>query len=149
MSLVDYRAIFQLPQKEWWVLLSLDNQWGYEKENRFVAFTSPPACIPLLPLLELSYSESVTSIQHGLDQAGVNPNLLSTFPFNHILYLALNWEREYWAALAVKWLEDGYPISEEFLDRLKMWQKEKKLSQALRHRAGRLIKQYEHSQNIS
>jgi hypothetical protein len=148
MSIASYHSIFKLPQKEWWVLLSLDNQWGYEKESRFISFTSPPACIPLLPLLELSYPEAVTSIQQSLNQAGVNLNLLNTFPFNDILYLALNWETEYWASLAVKWLENGYPVSEEFVSCLKMWQEEKKHSQALRHRAGRLIKQYKNSQNI-
>src|SRR5688500_20291702 len=117
MSLANSRSVFKLPQKEWWILISLDGQWGYEQENRFIAFTSPLTCIPLLPLLELSYPEAVASIQQGLNQAGVNLNLLSTFPFNHTLQLALNWNTEYWPSLAVKWLENGYPISEEFVNR--------------------------------
>lgn len=148
MTTSGYHSIFQLPQKKWWVLLSLDNQWGYEKENEFIALTSLPVCIPLLPLLELSHPEAVTSIQQGLHQAGVNLNLLSTFPFNYILQLALSWSTDYWPSLAVKWLEHGYPISEELVNCLKTWQEEKKHSQTLRHKAGRLIKQYKNSQNI-
>jgi hypothetical protein len=102
-------------------------------------------CIPLLPLLELSHTEAVSLIRQGLKQAEVDLNLLDSFPFDHTLYLALDWETGYWASLAVKWLEEGYPGSEKFIDCLKKWQKKKKHSQSLRHRAKHLIKQYEGS----
>lgn len=147
MSISNHNPIFKVPQKAWWVLLSLDYRWGYEKEDEFISFSSPSVCIPLLPLLELSYPEAVILVQQGLNQAGADLNLLSIFPFNDLLHLALNWETDYWVSLAVRWLENGYPISEELVDCLKPWQEEKKHSQGLRHRAQRLIKQYENSQN--
>lgn len=136
----DCYHVFRIPDKEWWILLSPNLEWGLEKEEEFREFAVPETCMSLLPLLELTYTTSCNMIYEGLQQASLGRELLQTFPFSNVLQLALNWKTEYWASLAVKWLESGYPISVELLSCLEKLQNKKEFSQQLRHRAMRLIK---------
>jgi hypothetical protein len=136
----DCYHICRIPNKEWWILLSPDLEWGFEKEEVFIAFESPETCIPLLPLLELTYTASCNIVYEGLQRASCHRELSRKFPFSNILQLALNWKTEYWPSLAVNWLESGYPISVELLNCLEELQKRERFSQQLRHRAMRLIK---------
>ncbi len=133
-------CVFRIPNKHWWVLLSPTSEWGFEKEAEFIPFTAPEACMPLLPLLELTYEASCDLIREGLQQSTGDRLMLETFPFSNILQLALKWDTEYWPSLAVQWLESGYPISAELLECLGELQDRKKFSQHLRHQAMRLIK---------
>ncbi len=145
MDINKCTQVFHVSKKKWWVLLTQDGKWGFEKEAKFVEFTTPSMCIPLLPLLELPRSEAVELVCEELKRISVDPEVANSFPFYNIVHLALCWKTDYWPMLAVDWLESGYPISEEFVDCLSELQSKKSFSQSLRHRAGRLIKRYERS----
>lgn len=132
----DYLPIFQMPGKAWFVLLAADNPWGCEHEGRFLPFTTPSNCMPLLPLLERPYSEVAELIQIKLGEAAKDVNLIETFPFDLLIHHALTWETPYWPLLAVQWLEAGCPLSDQSVTDLK------RHSQSLRHRAQRLINQH-------
>ena len=138
-----YVQVFSIPGKSWWVVLLLpQNVWGMEKEDRFVEFTTPNQCMPLLPMLEFTYSQALEMIRQGIQQTDVSPKLLEDFPFDNILYLALTWPTHYWPSLAVTWLEEGYPISEELINLLKITHENKTYPQRLRHRSMRLINRH-------
>jgi hypothetical protein len=138
----DYLPVFQMPDKAWLVLLGADNQWGFEHEGRFLQFITASSCMPLLPMLERSYSEAIELIRAKLRETGKDENLIETFPFDLLIQRALTWETSYWPLLAVQWLEAGYPLSDQFIIDLKQLVEDKHHSQNLRHRAMHLIERY-------
>lgn len=140
LSANDYLPVLQMPGKEWFVLLGAGQQWGFEREGRFLPFVTPSSCMPLLPMLERSHSAIVNLIQAKLCEAGQADNLIATFPFDLLIQRALTWEDSYWPLLAVQWLEAGYPMSDRFVIDLKQIVEDKHYSQNLRHRAQHLIK---------
>lgn len=98
--------------------------------------------MPLLPLLERSYSEAVELIQAKLREAGKAENLTEAFPFDLLMQCALTWETSYWPSLAVQWLEADYPLSDQSVIDLRRIMKDKRYSQSLRHRAQHLIERH-------
>jgi hypothetical protein len=141
-SASNYLPIFQIPSKESFVSLGTDNQWGLEHEGRFLSFTTPSNCMPLLPMLESPYSEVVELIHAKLHEAGKDEHLIETFPFDLLIQSALTWETSYWPLLAVQWLEAGYPVSDESAIHLKPAAEDNHCSQNLRHRAKHLIERH-------
>lgn len=81
-------------------------------------------------LLELDRIDAIVYISEALAKSGLPVNVIRTFPFDSIMLTALK-STSYWQGLAVKWLEDGYPMSAEIalqLPELKsvvMWQKKR------------------------
>ena len=138
LSLDKCVRVFQIPGKNWFVLLSSDNQWGLEHEGRFLPFSTPSSCMPLLPMLVWSHSEMLNLIKTKLQEA----HLVEAFPFDLLIQRALTWGDSYWPLLAVQWLENGYPHSESILVDLKHIPEDKRYSQNLRHRVKHLIKKY-------
>ena len=134
--------VFQMPGKEWFVLLGADNQWGFEREGQFLPFTTSSSCMPLLPLLEKPYAEVVELIQAKLREAGKAENLTEAFPFDLLIQRALTWETSYWPSLAVRWLETDYPLSDQTVIDLRRIGKDKHYDQNLRHRAQHLIERH-------
>lgn len=140
----NYIRVFSIHGQNWSVLLSRDNQWGFEYEGEFRSFETPAGCLPLLPLLEISYSQAIEVVRAGLRQAGVDGLGVESFPFEQLMQRALTWETSYWPTLAVEWLENGYPLSNQFKAALEQITIDKRYSQNLRHRAAHLIKQHSH-----
>ncbi|MGW4945018.1 hypothetical protein ACWEOZ_25895 [Actinoplanes sp. NPDC004185] len=84
----------------------------------------------LLPLLEQPHRQLAAAV------AAVVP---SAPPWDELLVFALGWPTEYWPALALGWLEDGYP-SAGVRDALTALRDDAHRSQPLRHRALRLCR---------
>ena len=137
-----------MPRKNWALLLTSENEWGFEIREQFHPAKTSHDCMPLLPILEGSYVDAVAVIQAGLTAIGADLNLIKTFPFDQIIQRALIWENSYWPTLAVQWLENGYPVAEQFLDALEHIPQAKQYSQQLRHRVQRLLKQYRTSNSV-
>ncbi len=135
---VRYERVFRLPGKVWGILLSESFEWGLCQEGRFRPFATPKDCMPLLPLLELAYTEVEALIGRGLEQVRRSPARSMSFPYDDLLHLALSWPSDYWPSLAIRWFEEGYPISERLLEHLRALRDNELLSQRLRHRAGKL-----------
>jgi hypothetical protein len=60
-----------------------------------------------------------------------------------VVLTGLNWQTEYWAALAVGWLEQGAPIDAEIASALHAIVEKKHFSQGLRHRAFAFARRFE------
>lgn len=91
---------------------------------------SSKAFFAFVSLLELDRIDAIVYISEALAKSGLPVNVIRTFPFDSIMLTALKFI-SYWQGLAVKWLEDGYPMSAEIalqLPELKsvvMWQKKR------------------------
>lgn len=140
--MTSYLQVFRLPGKNWFVLLSPDNQWGLEHEGKFLPFTTPSSCMPLLLMLDRPHSEMVDLIKARLHETGRGDGLIETFPFDFLIQCALTQGNSYWPMLAVQWLENGYPRSDQMISALKHIPDDKRYSQNLRHRVKRLIENY-------
>jgi hypothetical protein len=60
-----------------------------------------------------------------------------------IVLAGLNWPTEYWAGLAVGWLEEGAPVDTEIVSALHAIVVKKDYSQGIRHRAFSLARRFE------
>ncbi|WKJ90765.1 hypothetical protein QZJ86_01110 [Methylomonas montana] len=66
-----------------------------------------------------------------------------------VVLAGLNWPTEYWAALAVGWLEQGVPVDAEILSVLNLLVENKHYSQAIRHRAFAIVRRYEKGGSVN
>lgn len=60
-----------------------------------------------------------------------------------VVLAGLNWPTEYWAALAVGWLEQGAPLDAEVASALQALVEKKHYSQNIRHRAFAIARRFE------
>lgn len=62
--------------------------------------------------------------------------------------LAAYWPSDYWASLAIAWLEDGFPMDEDIAGLLEKGTKSQAWTQRVRHRAFALCVQWRRSQCV-
>jgi hypothetical protein len=106
--------------------------WSRHKETgSFVA---------LLSLLEHPLSD-VKSVISALD--------IESFPYEGLISFALSGRAsDYWAALAVNWLEQGVGVNEKISSEVYGMVERKWASQRIRHRAYRLVKSWERNKPL-
>jgi hypothetical protein len=90
-------------------------------------------------------------LEQSLDEAKeVNSSLnFEPFPYSGLIDSAIRSESDYWATLAVDWLEKGFPIDEKIVEAINLMTKSKWASQKTRHRAFRLVKGFERSNSTA
>ena len=66
---------------------------------------------------------------------------------SEVVLAGLNWPTEYWASLAVGWLEQGAPINAEILSALNAMNEKRHYPQNIRHRAFAIARRWEQGQN--
>lgn len=138
----EARPILKIPGKDWFILLTHTGEWAADHPNGFVIFTSPKTCMCLLSILDNSFDEINLLVEDSLLSIGIDKSEIKSFPYTDTLICALQWETDYWPSLAIQWLEDGFPLTDELIDNLVSISKGN-LAQNLKHGALRLVKQYE------
>jgi len=68
-------------------------------------------------------------------------------PARELVVTGLSWPTEYWAGLAIAWLEQGAPIDGEVVALLHQVAKKKNFAQGIRHRASSLARRWERKHN--
>jgi HEAT repeat protein len=133
-------TVFKIPIQGITILLTDDLVWGIEHQGRFQAFASIDDYIPLLPLLGWPYSQIIEAIEQGLTEIKIDKKLTESFPLEKTLQYALEQGAEGFAACAVKWLEDAYPISSQIHESLILGLHTRYFSQSLQRRIEHLLK---------
>ena len=87
---------------------------------------------PLLPILEYKYSEILEYISKS------NNNKLKN-SLGSFVSFSLE-QSQYWSDLALIWIENGFEITEDIIEKLIKLSKNKYYSQNSRHRALKIIK---------
>ena len=81
----------------------------------------------------------VSLIKVGLNNLGLDEGLYVYFPFQELVAYALTEGSDYWAGLAMTWLEQRMPSNAEVNDALAGAVRNQRFSQRLRHRAHLLL----------
>lgn len=92
----------------------------------------------LLPLLEKPFETAALDLPDAVRALGKKYTLPTEIALQPLVITALTSQSEYWAGLALKWLEDGFPIDFELTGLLAHCAENQTLSQSRRHRARRL-----------
>ena len=128
--------VFRIPGKEWFVRHSVEHGWGCPSGDGPFWFSEKGNFMPLLPLLEMPWPAATNLVQEAIERhAGV-----TAFPFDSTVLCALAWPTEHWPTMAVQWLEQGFPLSEEATMYLETISRNKAMPQRLRHRCLALVK---------
>jgi hypothetical protein len=93
----------------------------------------------LLPLLEKPFETAALDLPDAVKTLGKKYTLPADIALQPLVITALMSHSEYWSGLALKWLEDGFPIDIPLTALLAHCAEDKTLSQSRRHRARRLV----------
>ncbi|MCQ3032650.1 hypothetical protein NLO88_18525 [Pseudomonas syringae] len=92
----------------------------------------------LLPLLEKPFETAALDLPDAITALSKKYTLPTDIALQPLVITALTSHSEYWSGLALKWLEDGFPIDITLAAFLVHCADDKTLSQSCRHRARRL-----------
>lgn len=92
----------------------------------------------LLPLLEKPLKTATLELPDAIKALNEKYSLPADIALQPLVITALSSHSEYWSGLALKWLEEGFPIDVELTALLAQCATDKSLSQSRRHRARRL-----------
>ncbi|TLP60053.1 MULTISPECIES: hypothetical protein [Pseudomonas] len=92
----------------------------------------------LLPLLEKPLEEAAQQLPHAVKALSEKCTLPANIALQPLVVTALTSHSDYWAGLALKWLEDGFPMDPELITLLTHGAEDRTLSQSRRHRARKL-----------
>ena len=105
---------------------------GREKVNDEFSY------VCLLPLLEKPFETAALDLPDAVRTLSKKYRLTTEVTLQPLVVTALASHSEYWAGLALQWLEDGFPLDLELTVLLAHCSENQTLSQAHRHRARRL-----------
>lgn len=114
-----------------WVCETHDDLLKLEKERYFV----------LLPMLERQFEEFWQELENSFKQVGLPTSIMTAFPVLEGVIGGLEQESDYWAKLALNWLESCPELQTiQLIPILEQVTLAKWASQAARHRSKRLLK---------
>ncbi|WP_339505094.1 hypothetical protein [Pseudomonas sp. RL_105y_Pfl2_101] len=93
----------------------------------------------LLPLLEKPVETAALDLPDAIRALREKYTLPADIALQPLVVTALRSHSEYWSGLALKWLEDGFPLDVELTALLAHCTEDKTLSQSRRHRVRRLV----------
>lgn len=86
--------------------ISYDGWWVVQGPITVVEFRPETSLIFLLPVLEIEMRQAQSLMSEGLKEAGLPSELVSTFPFEEVVFTGLESLSEQWATLALPWAEE-------------------------------------------
>jgi hypothetical protein len=95
-------------------------------------------CMPLLPLLEHPWSKGAEEVSLAAKRFDALKEKAESIPEEVVLF-ALSEHSQYWVGLALRWIEDGFPVSPRIKEMLFSVSQRKNLPQEERHTAWRLF----------
>jgi hypothetical protein len=99
--------------------------------------------VPFLPLLELPHTQVTVELRGSFLAHGLTDSDYQSVSLSELVAFALRSSSNYWLGLAVRWLEDGFPVDETIAQACDEMISAKRGSQADRHAAFRMIRRWE------
>lgn len=96
----------------------------------------------LLPLLRLPHRRVLTELPEALAAAGAAPDGAAQASASALVAFALRSPAEFWAGLAIRWLEDGFPIDSDILSAGDELIHAKRGTQLKRHTLSRILRRW-------
>lgn len=120
-----------LTEEGFWVADSRDKLLGLGKNGFF---------IPLLPILEQNYEEFLNAFKASLKHRGLPISIVSDFPWLKTIICGLEQYSDYWATLALQWLESNKELQTvELMPILQKVSGAKWAKQKVRQRSKRIL----------
>ncbi|TWC06432.1 MULTISPECIES: hypothetical protein [unclassified Pseudomonas] len=92
----------------------------------------------LLPLLEKPFEVAALDLPDAVKTLGIKYTLPTEIALQPLVVTALASHSKYWAGLALRWLEEGFPLDLELSQLLAHCAENRALPQSHRHRACKL-----------
>lgn len=123
---------------------SFDHNWSFRKGD-WPSLSKPYEILEtmtlsfsyvwLLPLLEKPYEAVKLDLPVAVSALEIKGSLPAEISLHQLLVTALESDSEYWSRLAIKWLDEGFPVNHDLSELLLQCSSRKTLSQSIRHKA--------------
>ncbi len=111
--------------------------------DQLVKLDKNSSFVPLLPMLEFQCEYFLTELKNSFKSSGLPITMVSAFPLLEGIICGLETISDYWAKLALKWLESCEELQMvqliPFLEKLSL-ANNKQVSQQVRHKSQRILK---------
>ena len=128
-----------LEDKEIFTGISELGYWVIGYGNKIILLSDDKYLRDFLPCLKKSLSELSRQIDEELVKKKIPVEVKNTFPFQEIILMGLKSESEFWAELALNWLE-YIKINEKIKEQLQQITQAKWASQKTRQKASKFLK---------
>jgi hypothetical protein len=136
---VRWLPIIDVSGKNFYLGLSEEGFWVADSRDKLIRLGKNGFFVPLLPILEQDYEEFLSHFKASLENRGLPVSIVSIFPWLETVICGLEQGSDYWAALALQWLESRKELQTVELEQvLKKVSKAKWASQKVRQRSKRL-----------
>ena len=135
---VRWLPIIDVSGKNFYLGLSEKGFWVVESRDKLLRLDKNG--IPLLPILEQDFEEFLSHFKASLKKVGLPLSVVSIFPWLETVICGLEQGSDYWAALAIKWLQSRKELQTVELEPiLKEVSEAKWASQKVRQKSKRLL----------
>ncbi len=136
---VRWVPIIDVTGKNFYLGLTEEGYWVANSRDQLLKLGQNGFFVPLLPVLEQNYEKFLTHFKVSLKKVGLPISIVSFFPWLETIICGLEQGSDYWAALALKWLESCQELQTiEIESVLNKVSKAKWASQKVRQRSKRL-----------
>jgi hypothetical protein len=134
----DWIPVVNLSENETCLGIAKSGYWVLETGEYIVPLLENKILRDLLPCLKKSMSETVSLINEGLNDKGLPTDVRNNFPIRSLILSGLKFQSDFWASLALNWLE-SFPLDEEISAELRKLVIAKWASQKTRQRAKKFL----------
>ncbi|WP_147446647.1 hypothetical protein [Corallococcus sp. CA047B] len=135
---LEWLPVVEIGERDW-LGVRRSGEWVLDREGQLVSVESL-SFVPALPLLQRERELFELEVQRRLGAVGIGDTSRYGFPVPRLLEQALLGGMEFWADLALKWLESA-DVDERLLKALVSLQDARWASQRTRQRARQVVKQ--------
>ncbi|RKZ90662.1 MAG: hypothetical protein DRR19_09405 [Candidatus Parabeggiatoa sp. nov. 1] len=134
-SILKYVPVFERPYDSEMMGISENGFWCVANEGRIWELKKSESGYIFYLLLYTPLKEIVDTLKKGLFRLKLPEKLIITFPFDELVLSAIT-SSSHWCQLALKWVEQGYPLTDEM--RLYLCNNDKQSQQWLKWQQDRL-----------
>jgi DNA-binding transcriptional regulator YiaG len=139
-QLVRWLPIIDVSRKGYYLGLTEEGIWVSDSRDQLIRLGKNGFFVPLLPLLEQDYEAFLSHFKASLKNFGLPYSIISTLPLLDAVTCGLEHGSDYWAALALKWIESCKKLQTiELIPKLEKVLKAKWASQPVRQKSKRLL----------
>ncbi len=134
-STLKYVPVFELPYDSKMMGISENGFWCFANKGRIWELKNSESGHLFYLLLYTPLKEIVDILKKGLLRLDLPEKLIMTFPFDELVLSAIT-SASHWCHLALKWVKEGYPLTDEM--RLYLCNNDKQSKQWLKWQKERL-----------
>jgi len=137
---VRWLPIIDVNGTNFYLGLTEEGFWVADSRDKLLKLGKNGFFIPLLPILEQNYEEFLQKFKVSLKNRGLPISIVLNFPWRETIICGLEQYSDYWATLALQWLESNKELQTVELEPiLQKVSKAKWASQKVRQKSKRIL----------